>query len=229
MIIFDQATKEYSGRKVLDTVSLQIQPKEFVSIVGPSGAGKSTLIYTLIGAEKLNSGSIFVDDYKVHVMSRKALQMYRRKLGIIFQDYKLLNRLNVFENVAFALQACGYPAPFVKNRVEEVLDTVGLLHLRYNLPYQLSGGEQQKTAIARALVHNPKLVIADEPTGNLDPFSAKEIVDLLVKINNQGSTVLLASHNKGLIDDLQKRVVRIEDGRVISDEKKGNYNQNNLK
>lgn len=226
MIIFDKATKEYSGRKVLDTVSLQIEPKEFVSIVGPSGAGKSTLIYALIGAEKLNSGSIFVDDYKVHIMSEKALQMYRRKLGIIFQDYKLLNRLNVFENVAFALQACGYPSDYIKKRVEEVLDIVGLLPLRYNFPYQLSGGEQQKTAIARALAHDPKLVIADEPTGNLDPASSEEIVNLLAKINKQGSTVLLASHDKALIDKLQKRVVRLESGKIISDERKGNYSKN---
>lgn len=227
MIIFDKATKEYSGRKVLDTVSLKIQPQEFISIVGPSGAGKSTLIYTLIGAEKLNSGSILVDDYRVNVMSAKALQMYRRKLGIIFQDYKLLNRLNVFENVAFALQACGYPPTFVKHRVEEVLDIVGLSHLQNHLPYQLSGGEQQKTAIARALVHNPKLVIADEPTGNLDPSSAEEIVGLLSKLNKLGSTVLLASHNKGLVDNLQRRVVRMDKGQIISDEQKGNYDQAN--
>jgi cell division transport system ATP-binding protein len=225
MIIFDRATKEYSGRKVLDTVSLKIEPKEFVSIVGPSGAGKSTLIYALIGAEKLNSGTIDVDDYKVHLMSEKALQMYRRKLGIIFQDYKLLNRLNVYENISFALQACGYSPNYIKNRVEEVIDIVGLNHLKYNFPYQLSGGEQQKTAIARALAHDPRLVIADEPTGNLDPASAEEIVNLLVKINKQGSTVILASHNRDLVDKLQKRVVRLENGKIASDEKKGHYNQ----
>ncbi|MFC1656224.1 cell division ATP-binding protein FtsE [Patescibacteria group bacterium] len=223
MIIFDQVTKQYGDRAVLDNVSLVVEPQEFVSLVGPSGAGKSTLIYSLIGAEKVHSGEIMVDDYKVHVMSEKALQMYRRKLGIIFQDYKLLSKKNVFENVAFALEACGYSKEFIAKRVKEVLEIVGLQNYHRHFPHQLSGGEQQRTAIARALVHDPKLVIADEPTGNLDPESAEGILDLLEKINKNGATVLLASHNKSLVDRLQKRVVRIDGGKIVSDRAQSGY------
>jgi len=223
MIVFDKVNKQYGGRKVLDNVTLKIEPQEFVSIIGPSGAGKSTLIHALIGAEKLNSGQIFVDDYHVHVMSENALQLFRRKLGIVFQDYKLIPSKNVFENVAFALEATGSSNSYIKEKVNEVLDLVGLAELKGHFPYQLSGGEQQKVAIARALAHDPKLVIADEPTGNLDPKSAKEILDLFKKINKNGATVLFASHNKGLVDKLKKRVVRLEDGKVISDEAHGKY------
>lgn len=223
MIIFNKVTKKYGDRSVLNDVSLKIEPQEFISIVGPSGAGKSTLIYALIGAEKINSGEIFVDDYKVHFMSEKALQMYRRKLGIIFQDYRLLHRKNVHENVAFALEACGYSKNFVNKRVDDVLDLVDLGDYRTHFPYQLSGGELQRTAIARALVHDPKLVIADEPTGNLDPESAEGILDLLLKLNKEGSTVLLASHNKSLVDRLQKRVVRLDDGKIVSDKAHSGY------
>jgi cell division transport system ATP-binding protein len=223
MIIFDKVNKKYGDRKILDEINLSIKPKEFVSIVGPSGAGKSTLIYTLIGAEKIDSGNIHVDDYKVHIMSEKALQMYRRKLGIVFQDYKLLPRKSVFENVAFALEATGASDEFIKKKVDDVLEVVDLAYLKDHLPYQLSGGEQQKTAIARALVHDPKLVIADEPTGNLDPKSADEILDLLVKINKQGSTILLATHNRTLVDRLQKRVVRLENGKIIGDQARAGY------
>jgi len=217
MIIFDNVKKFYGQRPVLDGISIAIEPQEFVSIIGPSGAGKSTLIYTLIGAEKIHEGSIMVDDYKVHVMSEKALQMYRRKIGIIFQDYKLLPRKNVSENIAFALETCGYPKELIKKRVDEVIDIVGLNKVSDKFPRQLSGGEQQKTAIARALVHDPKLIIADEPTGNLDPESAEEILDLLMKINQNGSTVLLATHNKHLVNTLQQRVIRLESGKIVSD------------
>lgn len=223
MIVFDKVNKQYGGRKVLDNITLKIEPQEFVSIIGPSGAGKSTLVHALIGAEKLNSGEIFVDDYHVHVMSENALQLFRRKLGIIFQDYKLIPSKNVFENVAFALEATGASNSYIKEKVDEVLNVVGLTELKGHFPYQLSGGEQQKVAIARALAHDPKLVIADEPTGNLDPKSAKEILDLFKKINKNGATILFASHNKGLVDKLKKRVVRLENGKVISDEAHGKY------
>lgn len=223
MIIFDRVNKQYGDRKVLDNVSLKVQPKEFISLIGPSGAGKSTLIHALIGAEKINSGQIFVDDYHVHFMSEKALQMLRRQLGIVFQDYKLLERKNVYENIAFALEATGSSKDHVKQKVEEVLEVVGLIDLRGHFPYQLSGGEKQKVAIARALVHDPKLLVADEPTGNLDPNAAEDILDLLLKINERGSTVLFASHNKSLVDKLQKRVVRLEDGKIVSDETHSGY------
>ena len=217
MIIFENVKKVYGTRPVLDGINLTIEPQEFVSIIGPSGAGKSTLIYTLIGAEKIHEGSIFVDDYKVHIMSEKALQMFRRKLGVIFQDYKLLAKKSVAENIAFALETCGYPKEFIKKRVKEVMEIVGLKNHADKFPRQLSGGEQQKAAIARALVHDPKLVIADEPTGNLDPDSAEEILDLLMKINKTGATVLLATHNQHLVNKLQQRVIRIENGKIVSD------------
>lgn len=223
MIVFDKVNKQYSDRKILDNVTLKIEAQEFVSIIGPSGAGKSTLVHALIGAEKLNSGQIFVDDYHVHVMSENALQLFRRKLGIVFQDYKLIPSKNVFENVAFALEATGASKSFIKEKVDEVLELVGLTGFKNHFPYQLSGGEQQKVAIARALAHDPKLVIADEPTGNLDPKSADEILKLFTKINKRGATVLFASHNKGLVDKLKKRVVRLENGKVISDEAHGTY------
>lgn len=223
MIVFDKVNKQYGDRKILDDVTLKIEPQEFVSIIGPSGAGKSTLIHALIGAEKLNSGQIFVDDYHVHVMSENALQLFRRKLGIVFQDYKLIPSKNVYENIAFALEATGESKSYIKEKVEEVLKLVDLEYLKQHFPYQLSGGEQQKVAIARALVHDPKLVVADEPTGNLDPKSADEILKLFTKINKNGATVLFASHNKGLVDKLKKRVVRLENGKVISDEAHGTY------
>lgn len=223
MIIFDKVHKSYGNRKVLNNVSLKVEPKEFVSLIGPSGAGKSTLIYALIGAEKVDKGKVHVDDYHVNVMSERALQMYRRKLGIVFQDYKLLQRKSVFENVAFALEATGASKEHVETRVDDVLNLVGLLDMKNHFPYQLSGGEQQKTAIARALIHNPKLLIADEPTGNLDPKSAKDILNLLKKINDRGATVLLATHNSGLVDKLQKRVVRLENGKIKSDKAHSGY------
>jgi len=223
MIIFDKVNKSYGDRKVLNNISLKVEPKEFVSLIGPSGAGKSTLIYALIGAEKVDKGKVHVDDYHVNVMSERALQMYRRKLGIVFQDYKLLDRKNVFENVAFALEATGAPRDHIITRTNEVLELVGLSDMKAHYPYQLSGGEQQKTAIARALAHDPKLLIADEPTGNLDPKSADEILELLKEINAGGATVLLATHNKGLVDGLKKRVVRLEDGKIKSDKAHGSY------
>lgn len=225
MIVFDNVSKQYGARKILDNISLSVNPKEFVSIVGPSGAGKSTLIYTLIGAEKINQGNILVDDYKVNVMSERALQLYRRKLGIVFQDYKLLPRKNLFENIVFALEATGTPHFSVNQKVEEVLETVGLIDLRNNFPYQLSGGEQQRAAIARALVHSPKLIVADEPTGNLDPKATEDVLKLLMKINKNGSTVLLATHDKHIIDTLQKRVIRLDKGKIKSDKAHGSYDQ----
>jgi cell division transport system ATP-binding protein len=223
MIIFNKVSKQYGNRTILDNISLSVKPKEFVSIVGPSGAGKSTLIYTLIGAEKINQGSIHVDDYQVNVMSERALQLYRRKIGIVFQDYKLLARKNVFENVAFALETTGTPPLLIKKKVDEVLKTVGLDAIKDHFPYQLSGGEQQRAAIARALVHDPKLIVADEPTGNLDPKATDDVLNLLLKINKSGSTVLLATHDKHIVDTVQRRVVRLNNGKVLSDHKKYGY------
>lgn len=208
---------------VLDQVNLEIKPGEFVSIIGPSGAGKSTLIFLLIGAEKLSGGSISVDGYAVNKMKPKAIQYYRRRIGVVFQDYKLLKHKNVYENVAFALEVCGYDRKSIAKRVEEVLEKVGLKGKNKLFPRQLSGGEKQRVAIARALVHNPGLLVADEPTGNLDPVTGKEIIKILMDINEQGTTVVLTTHNRDLVDFLKKRVILLHEGKIISDEEVGKY------
>lgn len=223
MIIFENVTKRYGQRVVLDNVNLMVSPGEFVTVTGPSGAGKSTLINALIGAENIQRGHISVDSYIINSLKEKSLQYYRRKIGTVFQDYKLLPQKNVYENVAFAMEVCGYENHYIQKRVREVLEIVGLQEQRRQFPRQLSGGECQRTSIARALVHNPRLVIADEPTGNLDPHNAKEIIDLLLKINKNGATVILATHNPILVDHIHKRVVRLDRGRVIGDKAQSGY------
>ncbi|MCC7197149.1 cell division ATP-binding protein FtsE [Candidatus Peregrinibacteria bacterium] len=225
MIVFENVTKKYGKTAVLDKVNLTIENGEFVSLIGPSGAGKSTFVYTLIGAEKIDSGSIMVDGYTVNTMKDRAIQFYRRRIGVVFQDYKLLPQKNVYENVAFALEVCGFEREDIKKRVPEVLDIVGLKGKARQFPHQLSGGERQRVAIARALVHNPGLIVADEPTGNLDPKTALEIIDLLLKINAEGTTILLTTHNKELVDFLKRRVVTLEDGKVANDRKGAGYNK----
>jgi cell division transport system ATP-binding protein len=207
----------------LDRLNLSILRGEFVSVIGPSGAGKSTLIYALIGAEKIQHGKISVDGYVVNEMNDRALQYFRRKIGVVFQDYKLLPQKNAYENVAFALEVCGYESADIKKRVPEVLAIVGLQEKHRQFPHQLSGGEKQRLAIARALVHNPGLIVADEPTGNLDPLTAKGIIDLLLQINNDGITVILTTHNPLLVDHARKRVVKIDHGRVVSDRQHSGY------
>ena len=223
MIIFEKVIKKYKNRAVLDKVDLKIENGEFVSIIGPSGAGKSTLIHTLIGAEKIQGGSIAVDGFKVQDMSEKQLQFYRRKVGVVFQDYKLLPQKTVFENVAFALEVCGFGGKEMEKRVWELLDLVGLRKQARHFPNQLSGGERQRTAIARALVHDPGLIAADEPTGNLDPQTALEIIKLLKKLNDEGKTLILTTHNKDLVNFLNKRVVKIDEGKVVSDKGEAGY------
>jgi cell division transport system ATP-binding protein len=221
MINFENVTKKYGRSIVLDKLSLSIGQGEFVSVIGPSGAGKSTFVYALIGAEKINGGSISVDGYIVNNMSDKALQFYRRRIGVVFQDYKLLQQKNVYENVAFAMEVCGFERSEIKKRIPEVLEIVGLSKKGKQFPHQLSGGERQRTAIARALAHDPGLIVADEPTGNLDPKTAREIIDLLLKINDEGTTVILTTHNKDLVDHINRRVIRLEEGKVASDRKGG--------
>ena len=226
MLIFENVTKIYDGNVILDNVNLKIDGGEFVTIIGPSGAGKSTLLHALIGATKINGGGIYVDGYPIHNFTSVALQSYRRNLGLVFQDFKLLPKKTVFENVAYAMEACDYPEEEIQKRVPEVLDMVGMTDHLSKFPAQLSGGEKQRTAIARALVHSPKLVIADEPKGNLDPEAAKEIIELLLKLNAVGITVILATHNKELVNMIQKRVVLLKKGQVISDREKSGYNFN---
>ncbi len=215
MIEFKNATKKYGDRLVLDNVNLQIQGGDWLWLTGVSGAGKTTLIHALIGAIPLSNGEIFVDGYDVTKFNRLALQEYRRKLGIVFQDYKLLPKKTVYENVAFAMEVCGYSDRQVSEKVPEVLERVGLSQARHHFPYMLSGGEKQRAAIARALIHEPRLIIADEPTGNLDPKTAMEIVHLFQKLHVEGATVIFATHNLSLVEFFKKRQIHVEDGHVV--------------
>ncbi len=215
MIEFKNATKKYGDRLVLDNVSLQIQGGDWLWLTGASGAGKTTLVHALIGAVTLSNGDILVDGYNITKFNRLALQEYRRKLGIVFQDYKLLPKKTVYENVAFAMEVCGYTEHQIADRVPEVLEKVGLSAARHHFPYMLSGGEKQRAAIARALIHEPRLIIADEPTGNLDPKTASDIVHLFQKLHVEGATIIFATHNFALLEAFKKRQIHIEDGRIL--------------
>lgn len=223
MIIIDRVTKKFGPKIVLNDLSFIVEGGEFVSIVGPSGAGKTTLIHAMLGAETIDSGSIKVDQYDVSKLKPSKIQDYRRKIGIIFQDYKLLPKKTVFENVAFALEVAGYPKSFVHKRTTDVLKLTGLEEQRNLFPRQLSGGEGQRTAIARALVHAPQLLIADEPTGNLDPENALALAKLLLKINGHGTTVILATHNKNIVNAIHKRVIALDRGKLKSDKENAGY------
>lgn len=223
MIQFTNVTKRYGKVTVLDGVTFTIQKGEFVCIVGPSGAGKTTLIHALLGAERLTEGEVKLDDFNVTRATSQDLQTYRRRIGVVFQDYKLLPRKTVFENIAFALEVCGYEKSTIQHKVVEVMQKTGLEHLRNHYPRQLSGGEKQRASIARALVHAPEILIADEPTGNLDDENAKNIIDLLHKINEEGATVILATHDKSIVNAIKKRVIKLEEGRVVSDKNNTQY------
>lgn len=223
MIVVDGVTKKYGKKVVLDDISFKVDGGEFVSIVGPSGAGKTTLIHALIGATDINKGKIKVDHYEVEKLDSDALQDFRKKIGMVFQDYKLLPEQTVYENVAFALEVCGYDKKFVKQRVEDVLKIVGLTDQKDLFPRQLSGGEKQRTAIARALVHAPQLLFADEPAGNLDPENAIALAKLFLKINQSGTTIILATHNQDIVNTIKKRVITLENGRIVSDKKESGY------
>lgn len=223
MIEFEKVTKKYGKTKVLDAINLKIEAGEFITFIGPSGAGKSTLVYSLIGAEPIAGGNIKVDGFAVNKLEGKDMQYYRRRIGVVFQDYKLLKQKNVYENVAFALEVCGFEKDEIKQRVAEVLAIVGLGKKQKQFPHQLSGGEKQRVAIARALVHKPHLIVADEPTGNLDPDTAKDIIKLLMDINNDGTTVILTTHNRELVDFVKRRVIKLDEGKLVSDRKLAGY------
>ena len=223
MIVLNKITKSYRNRKVLDQVSLTIEGGEFVSIVGSSGAGKTTLLHSMIAATKPTSGSITVDGIEITKMSGDEIQSYRRSIGIVFQDYKLLPNKTVYENVAFALEVAGYDRPFIRERTVDALKLAGMEGHRNHFPHQLSGGEQQRTAIARALVHAPELLFADEPTGNLDPENTMALAKLFKKINDSGTTVVLSTHDKEVVNYLKKRVITLDNGRVVSDKKEATY------
>ena len=224
MILFDHVSKIYSPTSVaLQDVTLRVKPKEFVSIVGHSGAGKSTLLKMLIAEEEPTEGKIFFDDIEITALRKKELPFIRRKIGAIFQDYKLLPGKTAWENIAFAMEAAGRPDAEVHESVDEVLEIVGLFDKRNNFPHELSGGEKQRVAIARALVSQPDVIVADESTGNLDPTNTWDVVRLLERINEFGTTVILATHDKQIVDYLGRRVVTLEKGRIIRDEEKGKY------
>lgn len=219
MILVDKVTKQYGDKKVLDDVSFKIEGGELVTIVGNSGAGKTTLMHALIGAIPTSEGNIKVDSYELPKIRSSKLQEYRRKIGTVFQDYRLLPRKTVFENVAFALEVAGYSQNFIEKRTIEVLQLTGLERLRNHFPQELSGGEQQRTAIARALVHAPELLFADEPTGNLDSENTIALAKLFKKINQSGTTVVIATHDKEVMEILNNRIITLEKGKLISDKR----------
>lgn len=224
MIYFDKVSKVYSDESVaLEEVSFTILPKEFVSIVGHSGAGKTTLIKMILAEDSPSHGSVMFDSINIHKLKRKHMPEYRRKFGTVFQDFRLIPNKTVFENIAFAMEAAGRTDEEIASDVPHVLDLVDLGKKIWSFPSELSGGEKQRVAIARAIVNQPDVIIADEPTGNLDPVNTYEIVQILKKINDLGTTVILTTHNKGVIESIGKRVITMERGRVVRDDKDGKY------
>ena len=224
MICLEHITKIYPPNvPALRDLSLKIEPGEFVSIVGQSGAGKTTLSRILIADERPTHGRVIIGGWDItHIRSYEIPEL-RRQLGVIFQDYKLLNKKTVYENVAFALEVAGAPRHRIRDVIPQVLKIVGLEGKEQRFPRQLSGGEAQRVVIARALVHRPKLLLADEPTGNLDTHNTRDIIDLLVKINAFGTTVVLVTHNREVVNALRRRVITLQDGGVISDQAEGRY------
>lgn len=224
MIYFDNVSKIYNGGSVaLENVTFAVEPKEFVSIVGQSGAGKSTVIKLLLAEEKPSGGKVFFESLDVHSLSRSDIPYVRRKIGTVFQDFRLLPTKTAFENVAFALEVSGREDAEIASDVPHVLDLVGLADKADFYPHELSGGQLQRVAIARALVNRPEVLVADEPTGNLDPLNTWEIIRLFGKINELGTTVVLATHDKEIIDTIGKRVITFENGKLVRDEKRGKY------
>ncbi len=224
MIKFEKITKIYPPHTIaLDDVSFGIKSKEFICLVGKSGAGKTTLLKLLLVEEEPTQGRIFFDDQDVHKIRLEELPWLRRKIGAVFQDYKLLPLKTAYENIAYAMEVVGASDLEIARDVNEVLEIVGLTDKADNFPVQLSGGEKQRVAIARALIHRPEVILADEPTGNLDPYHTLDIIRLLLKINELGTTVILATHNKEIINSLGKRVVTLQDGKIIRDEAEGRF------
>ncbi|KND51423.1 MAG: cell division ATP-binding protein FtsE [Parcubacteria bacterium C7867-001] len=224
MIYFDKVTKEYrDGTPALEDVTLSISPKEFVSIVGHSGAGKTTLLKMLLAEEKPTDGSVFFESVDIHTLPKSALHHYRRKIGTVFQDFRLIPNKTAYENIAFAMEAAGRPDDEIESDVPYILELVNLGDKAHHFPSQLSGGEQQRVAIGRAIINQPDVIVADEPTGNLDPVNTYEIIEIMKKINELGTTVILTTHNKGVVDAMGKRVITMDKGRVIRDDQNGHY------
>ena len=224
MIYFNNVSKVYNkDTAALNDVTLTIGKGEFVSIVGHSGAGKTTLIKMILADERPTEGTVFFESVDVHRATNEDLTKLRRRIGAVFQDFKLLNNKTAYENIAFAMEAVGKTDEEIASDVPHVLELVDLSSRMHHFPHQMSGGEQQRLAIARAIINQPELIIADEPTGNLDPVNTYEVVQILKKINDLGTTVVLTTHNKGVIDSVGKRVITIEKGKVVRDDKDGKY------
>lgn len=225
MIYFDNVSKLYSdGRSAaLQEVTFQIAPNEFVSVVGHSGAGKTTLLKMIIAEDQPSEGKVFFESLDVHQIPKAKLPQYRRKIGTVFQDFKLLPNKTAYENVAFAMEANGRSDDEIAENVPQALSLVDLEDKVWHFPHELSGGEKQRVAIARAIVNQPDIIIADEPTGNLDPIATYEIVQILRKINELGTTVIMTTHNKGVIDEIDRRVITMDSGKIVRDDAKGKY------
>jgi len=224
VILLDRVTKSYGkNQAALSRVNMHIEDREFVCVIGPSGAGKSTLLKLLTREERPTSGKIIVGGIDYDSLSKKDIPYLRRRIGTVFQDFKLLPNKTVYENVAFALEITGASRGRIKHNVPRVIELVGLKGKENNFPRQLSGGERQRVSIARALVRQPKVLVADEPTGNLDPKHAWDIIKLLKKINKHGTTVLLTTHNQDIVNALNRRVITVKNGRVVKDEARGRY------
>ena len=227
MIRLENVTKTYrgAGASALAEVQLQIDRGEFVFLVGSSGSGKSSLLRLMLREEKPDSGDLFVLGENLRTLPQRRVASYRRKLGVVFQDFRLLPNKTVYQNIAFALQVIGKSRAFIETSVPDVLRLVGLEDKSSNFPAALSGGEQQRVAIARALVNRPELLLADEPTGNLDPDNSKEIMGLLSRINLSGTTIVMATHDRGIVDQMQRRVVEIKEGRIVRDAETASYRE----
>ena len=224
MIILENVSKSYSaGAPAVNNVSIHIKKGEFVFIVGDSGAGKSTLMKLMLKELEPTSGKIYINGRYLNIMKHRKIPMLRRDIGMVFQNFRLLNDRNVYDNVAFAQRVVEVPAKVIRRKVPAMLSMVGLAEKYKSYPKQLSGGEQQRVALARALINNPPILLADEPTGNLDPKNSWEIMNLFDEINKRGTTVVVVTHNREIVDAMQKRVITIQKGMVVSDERKGGY------
>lgn len=224
MISYRNVTKIYPDKSVaLQNITFDVQKGEFVSVVGKSGAGKTTLLKLLLAEERPTQGEVLFDQLVVHQLRSSDLPQLRRSIGMIFQDYKLLRSKTAYENIAYVMEVMGLDEETIERDVREVLEIVGLGERANHYPFQLSGGEKQRVAIARALIHRPSVIMADEPTGNLDPYHARDIVRLLLKINELGTTVLLATHNKEIVNRLGRRVLTLSEGKLVRDEKEGKF------
>ncbi|GBF10590.1 cell division ATP-binding protein FtsE [Tepidibacillus sp. HK-1] len=221
--MFDVWKTYPNGVNALQAINIKINKGEFVYVVGPSGAGKSTFIKLMYREERPTKGQIFLNGFNVEKLKERQIPQIRRNIGVVFQDYRLLPNLTAYENVSFAMEVIEAPKKLIRKRVPEVLELVGLKEKMNAMPNQLSGGEQQRVALARALVNSPSVIIADEPTGNLDPDTSWEIMDLFEKINFRGTTIVMATHNKVIVNKLRKRVIAIENGSVVRDQQRGEY------